>query len=102
MGQDLIPKVVLRWTPPRKRKRGSRKNTRHKIPMTELTEMGLSLGETGPGGEILSEPYVPSGTKWISNSHITGSNMPLVIKSADLSCCIGSVFSGNQVWNATE
>ncbi|KAK2154488.1 hypothetical protein NP493_2181g00005 [Ridgeia piscesae] len=37
MPQDSIPKVALRWTPPRKRKRQS--------VMAELKEMGLSCGE---------------------------------------------------------
>ena len=41
-----IPKVALRWTQAGKRKRGRPKTTWRKTVETELSEMGLSWGET--------------------------------------------------------
>ena len=75
MPQDSIPKVALRWTPPGKRKRGRPKMTWRQSVMAELKEMGLSWGEaqaqqkTEPCGEALLWPYVPLGTKRISEEH---------------------------------
>jgi len=45
MSPERIPKVALRWTPAGKRKRGRPKTTWRKTVETELSEMGLSLGE---------------------------------------------------------
>ena len=45
MSPNRIPKVALRWTPSGKRKRGWPKTTWRRTVITELEEMGLTLGE---------------------------------------------------------
>ena len=45
MPQDSIPKVALRWTPTGKRNRGRPKTTWRRTITTELSDMGLTMGE---------------------------------------------------------
>ena len=45
MPQDSIPKVALRWTPTGKRNRGRPKTTCRRTITTELSDMGLTMGE---------------------------------------------------------
>ena len=45
MPQDSIPKVALRWTPTGKRNRGRPKTTWRKTITTELSDIGLTMGE---------------------------------------------------------
>ena len=45
MPQDSIPKVALRWMPTGKRNRGRPKTTWRKTITTELSDMGLTMGE---------------------------------------------------------
>ena len=46
MPQDYIPKVALRWTPTGKRNRGRPKTTWRRTITTELSDMGLTMGES--------------------------------------------------------
>jgi len=43
---ERIPKVALRWTPVGRRKRERPKTTWRRTAEIELSEMGLTLGET--------------------------------------------------------
>ena len=43
--QDSIPKVALRWTPTGKRNRGRPKTTWRRTITTELSDIGLTMGE---------------------------------------------------------
>ena len=45
MPQDYIPKVALRWTLTGKRNRGRPKTTWKRTISTELSDMGLTMGE---------------------------------------------------------
>ena len=45
MPQDSIPKVALRWTPTGKRNRGRPKTTWRRTITTELSDIGLTMGE---------------------------------------------------------
>ena len=45
MAQDSIPKGALRWTPTGKRNRGRPKTIWRRIITTELSYMGLTMGE---------------------------------------------------------
>ena len=45
MPQDSIPKVALRWTPTGKRNRGCPKTTWRRTITTELSDIGLTMGE---------------------------------------------------------
>ena len=45
MTPNRIPKVVLHWTPPDKRKRGSTRTTSRSTISSELEEMGFSIGQ---------------------------------------------------------
>ena len=45
MDQDRILKTALRWTPPGKRKQGQPRMTWRRTVITELKEMGLTMGE---------------------------------------------------------
>ena len=67
MPQDYIPKAALRWTPTGKRNRGRPKTTWGRTIKTELSDMGLTMGESQLiaqdriGGEETLWPYV---THW--------------------------------------
>jgi hypothetical protein len=45
MAPSRIPKVTLHWTPPGKRKRGRPRTTWRRIIISELEEMGFSVGQ---------------------------------------------------------
>ena len=45
MDQKRIPKTALRWTPLGKRKQGRPRTTWRRTVITEVKEMGLTLGE---------------------------------------------------------
>ena len=69
MPQDSIPKVALRWKPTGKRNRGRPKTTRRRTITTELSDMGLTMGEARViaqdviGGEETLWIYVPHWDK---------------------------------------
>ena len=57
MPNESIPKVVLSWTPPRRRKPGRPKTTWRKTVMAELRDMGLSWGEAQAIAKEETEEY---------------------------------------------
>ena len=72
MSPECIPKKVLRWTTPGKRKPGHPNTTWWRTTVTELEEMGLTWGEAlavvqdQERGGVSLQPYAPLGEKKFS------------------------------------